>query len=201
MSSAETASAVTYSIDKSDSFLTVNEGWSAFATANDGERLLPPPIIGTVLWHWIADATTREIYRSVLRRVRDGEGDMRFCFRCDSPDQRRLLQMQIAAGPDASVKFQTRALIIQPRSRVLLLSASAPRAAALLIICAWCAKIPDKRGTWLEVEDAIESLRLFEGQPLPQLSHGICSACAASMEEALGDDELGASGSVTMGAF
>jgi len=201
VTSAEAGKPVAYRIDQSDNFVAVNEAWCAFASANDGERLLPPAILGTVLWHWIGDATTRELYRSALKRVRAGTGTVRFSFRCDSPSARRLLQMQIAGAPDGAVDFETKALVIQPRSSVLLLSAHAPRSAALLTMCSWCARIPDGTGRWLEVEDAIEALRLFETHTVPQLTHGICPSCAASMEAVIDDSESAASGTVSMGAL
>jgi hypothetical protein len=192
---------VAYRIDSADRIATVSDGWVSFAQANSGERLLPPGILGTSLWPWIVDPTTRQVYRNLLSRVRKGAGIVRFQFRCDAPDQRRLLKMQIAAAAGDEVDFQTSLLRNQPRAEVGLMDPATIRSDALLTICGWCMRVPVGTGAWLEIEDAIPALRLFEASALPQLSHGMCPVCYDTMMTTLDDPEISASGQVTVGAL
>lgn len=192
---------VSYRIDSLDRITSVGDEWVSFALANGGARVLPPGILGTSLWSWLVDAATRQVYQSVVSRVRKGAVSVRFQFRCDGPDQRRLLQMHITAGPHDEVRFRTELLVSQPRDEVSLMKAELARSDALLRICGWCMRIPDPAEAWLEVEEAIASLRLFEKSSLPRLSHGMCPRCHETMLATLDDRELAASGQVTVGAL
>jgi hypothetical protein len=191
---------VGYRIDSSDRITTVSEGWVSFAMENGGKRLLPPGILGTSLWPWIVDPTTRHVYRSLLARVRKGAGAVRFQFRCDGPDRRRLLQMQITLAASDYVDFQTTLLRKQPRAEVGLMDPATIRSDALLTICGWCMRVPVS-GKWVEIEEAVPALGLLEAFIMPQLSHGMCPACYNTMLTAIDDSDLSASGQVTVGAL
>ncbi len=47
----------------------------------------------------------------------------------------------------------------------------------VLIVCSWCNKIEIGNGKWQEVEEAVESLGLFELETVPLISHGMCDSC------------------------
>jgi hypothetical protein len=60
---------------------------------------------------------------------------------------------------------------------VALLDPAVPRNPdTLLRMCAWCKKL-DVEGTWLEIQDAIGRLRLFDHPAVPAITHGICDRC------------------------
>jgi hypothetical protein len=40
-----------------------------------------------------------------------------------------------------------------------------------------CKKVELSENTWVEVEAAVISLKLFERNKLPQISHGLCADC------------------------
>jgi hypothetical protein len=191
---------VAYRIDATDRIVTVSDGWVSFAEANGGEGILPPRILGTSLWASIADSATRQVYRAMLGRVRKGGGAVRFQFRCDSPDLRRLLQMKVTATAGDEVDFETRVVESQPRSEVRAMHPDAARSEALLTICGWCMRVPVNE-EWLEIEQAITALGLFEEAATPQLSHGMCPACYDTMMAALDDPEPGAEGTVAVGVL
>lgn len=184
---------ISYCIDAEDCMTAVSDGWIEFAKANNGRLLLPPEILGTVLWDWIADAQTRHVYRTVLQRARASAKIVRFKFRCDSPTERRLLQMEIVPRVDGEVAFQTSLISSQLRESVGLLDTQAIRSEALLKICGWCMRV-QSNDSWIEIEDAISDLRLFEAPRLPNLSHGMCPACYETMLASLD----GPAGSVSL---
>jgi hypothetical protein len=165
-----------YSIDARDCITAVSDGWVDFARQNGGGLLLPPEIIGTVLWDWIADAQTRHVYRTLLQRVRASGMAARFHFRCDSPAERRLLQMEIVPDLDGGVTFRTEVVSSQTRGAVMLLDTTAPRSESMVKICGWCMRV-QANGSWIEIEDAIADLHLFETPRVPALSHGMCPTC------------------------
>jgi hypothetical protein len=65
----------------------------------------------------------------------------------------------------------------ESRATVRLLDPVHPRTGEALLACSWCRKVY-VAGRWVEVEYAVEMLRLFERTELPPLTHGICPACA-----------------------
>lgn len=192
--------ALAYQIDSADRIKAVSDEWISFAETNGGERLLPPGILNTSLWDWIVDPTTRMLYERLLSTIRRGAGTVRFNFRCDGPDLRRLLQMQIKVGANAEVDFQTTLIRSQPRLEIAVMDPASKKTEALLTICGWCMRIP-LDGRWVEIEAAIRILGLFEAAEVPRLSHGMCPECSAAIMATLDDAELAASGQVTVGAF
>lgn len=61
------------------------------------------------------------------------------------------------------------------------------RTDAMLIMCGWCKKValPDDR--WVEVEEAVKVLQLFDAPRLPRISHGICRECLDAFEMPLAE--------------
>lgn len=176
-----------YLLDADDRIVGVNDSWSAFAVANAGDpSLLPPAILGRPLWEQVADETTRQLYARLHERVRAGATPPPIRIRCDSPAERRLLEMTLVARPEGAIEVRTRAIRLEQRPTVPLLDRELRRSQRLLAICSWCGRIPSRGGgRWLEVEEALAALGLFEGDELPRLSHGICEDCRKRIEEAL----------------
>ena len=116
--------------------------------------------------------------------MRSGRGSRPIPFRCDSPVERRFLELLIKALPDEQVEITSKILRREPREPVKLLEADTPRSKDLLKICSMCKKIEISPGQWAEIEEGLFHLRLFEADEMPQLSHGLCHQCyRAVMEE------------------
>ncbi|MDQ3347404.1 MAG: hypothetical protein M3545_05495 [Acidobacteriota bacterium] len=194
-------SGVAYTLDASDAIIAVNDAWIAFATANDGVPLLPPAILGRSLWDFIADRTTILLYRRLFERVRAGISPVRFSFRCDAPALRRLLEMSIVMQPAGALRLVVRSVRVEGRPAVLLLDPAGKRSDAVLRMCGWCKRIPDRGGRWMEIEAALPLLALFDQTALPAISHGICGECHRVMMEAADDPVVAASGRIGVGAL
>jgi hypothetical protein len=190
---------VVYTLDASDAIVEVNEAWTAFAASNGGATLLSPAILGRSLWDFLADETTSLIYRRLFERVRAGAGPVRFGFRCDAPAVRRLLEMTITAQPGGALTLVVRALQLEDRPVMPLLDPGVKRSEILVRMCAWCKRIPDSSGRWMEIEEALPRLEIFQQQGLPAITHGICQDCQRLMTVAIEDAERAASGAITLG--
>ena len=176
---------VVYRVDDRDVIVFVNDAWDRFAQANGGEGVISSRILQRSLWDFIADATTQEIYRQILQRARSGHA-IHFTFRCDAPQYRRLLRMDVHRGEDDTVEFRTHTLAEEPRQPIFLESAHPGYDGELLRVCGWCKKV-FVEGSWEEIEVAIERLQIFERPRPPLMSHGICDACYQSMLEVLAE--------------
>ncbi len=174
---------IRYTLNDSDEIVAVNDDWDAFATANGAPHLAAGQVLGRSLWEFVTDDTTRLLYRDVLARVRRDRA-IRFTFRCDAPDCRRQLEMEVSGAPDGGTTFRVRTLAEETRPPQPLLDPAHPRSAQLLRACGWCKKV-DLDGRWVEVEEAVEAMGLFQHAELPQVTHGICDDCFARMSAAI----------------
>lgn len=173
---------VHYRIDGNDHLIFVDEGWTLTAKRDAVPELEPPHVIGRSLWSYLTDATTIQLYRQIIGRVRDGR-TAKFSVRCDGPAVRRVIELSIQPHElnPGHVEFRTRTLMNVERAWVPLLARDVARSDAMVRSCSWCNRIEVRRGDWVEVEDATDRLRLFDRESLPKLTHGMCTACGAAM--------------------
>jgi hypothetical protein len=173
-----------YRVNAEDNIVSVDANWTRFAVENGLALPIAEKMAGNSLWDYLSDLTTRHLYRIFMHRVRQSGHDIMVPFRCDAPDRRRFMRMTIARLPDSGVEFRSVLLHEEPRAIVPLLDPGVPRRADFLEMCSWCKKIraPD----WMEVEEAVERLKLFEATPLPWVSHGCCPDCEHRLEQELG---------------
>ncbi|MGB5832096.1 MAG: hypothetical protein WBG92_08910 [Thiohalocapsa sp.] len=159
----------------------VNAAWLAFAAEN-GWGAGTSQALGSELMASITDLQTRHIYGLLMNRVRESGRPVRFSFRCDSPDCRRLMEMQMRYDRVLQeFEFCSRALHIERRETMPLLDASrATPSIETLSVCSWCKAVLAEHA-WIEVEQALIRLRLFAADALPQISHGICPACSVRL--------------------
>lgn len=177
---------VTYRVDAHDQLIFVSRDWDLFAAANAAPDAMAEHVLHRSLWEFIGDGTTRELYRTILRRAREGH-HVRYTFRCDGPTCRRLLEMHVAPKEDGVVEFCTHTLAEQERERpVLLLSDAIPDTSLRLRVCSWCSRIALGRD-WIEAEEAVARLRQSGSNPSPLFSHAICPPCHEKMIEALAE--------------
>ena len=170
-----------YCVDAEDRISSVNQEWLSFAEANEGRVLLPPGILGRSLWDFIADIETQHIYGVLHRRVRTHGLPVRFSFRCDGPERRRLLQLDILSQRDEELLYRVRPLKEEVRALVPLLDPQRPRVESFVTMCGWCKRVAVSQRRWLEVEEAVVALALFDEPRLPQLTHGVCEECSQSL--------------------
>jgi hypothetical protein len=167
-----------YRIDAEGRICFVNPAWQAFAAEN-GWQVGAAQVLGSELMAFITDARTRHLYGLLIQRVRESGRLARFGYRCDAPDCRRLMEMQMHYD-DArqQVEFRSRVALIERREPVVLFDPTiANRTDDIVSVCSWCkAVLADQ--AWVEVEEAVIRLELFSVDALPRISHGICPDCS-----------------------
>jgi hypothetical protein len=166
-----------YRLTAADVIEFVDEGWGRFAVEN-GAPTLAEGVVGTSLWGYVSGQKVAHLSRELLAKVRGSGREATIPFRCDSPTVRRFLRMRVVPLAGKRVEFHTwverEATFSEP---VPFLDPAVPRDLdTLLRMCAWCKKL-DVEGTWLEIQDAIGRLRLFDHPAVPAITHGICDRC------------------------
>ncbi len=171
---------LSYAIDEHDHLIRVDQGYYRFAEENGWADA--GSSLGRLLWDYVAGRELVKLQRLLVRRVRDGVGDVELPFRCDAPAVRREMDMRIVARPAGRVVLFSARLRAEEKRDVPqpLLDAAAPRSLEVVEMCGWCDRF-EVGGEWVEVEEAARRLRLFNRSELPALSHGVCPDCNAML--------------------
>jgi hypothetical protein len=171
-----TTEALSYAIDEHDHLIRVDEGYYRFAEENGWNEA--GSSLGRSLWNYVSGGEMKKLQRLLVRRIRDGVGDVELPFRCDGPEVRREMNIRIVARPGGRVVlFSARLRSEQERDLPQrLLDPATPRSDEVLTMCGWCDRF-EVEGEWVEVEEAAKRLGLFNRSQLPALSHSICPDC------------------------
>ena len=178
---------ISYHIDGQDKVNYISDEWSGFAAGNKATHLTPSSVLGKPLLSLFADESTRHLYALMIDRSRSDGIAFSFPFRCDAPDVRRFMQMEIFPLADGAVGFRSCLVREERRDDVALLEADVDRSGELVKICSWCKKIEISASKWVEAEVAMQRLNLFEARKLPALTHGMCPTCHAQYLKDLTD--------------
>lgn len=173
---------IMYRVDEQDRIVFVSPDWVAFAGGNGGS-VDTKALIGTKISQHLTDPTTQQVYHLVMAKVRDTGKSITLPFRCDAPDRRRFMELEISPLFQNYLQFHTRLLLEEERAPVALLT-SAGRVAdgksRTVLMCSWCKRVAAPE--WLEVEAAVLRLRLFDEAAAPLITHGMCPDCRVNVE-------------------
>jgi hypothetical protein len=170
-----------YHVDDRNRITQVSPNWDAFALANDAPEVCANKILNCPLMDFLAGFETQHLYDIMLNKVRSTQNPLTVPFRCDAPTLRRFMELTMRPGKDGGIEFQTIILHEEPRTPTILLDRASRRGGGPVSMCAWCKKV-HVEGEWLEVEDAVAKLHLFQEPVVPELTHGICGSCRAQVE-------------------
>jgi hypothetical protein len=168
---------IAYRLDGDDRIADVSAEWGAFARENGAPELAGRTVLGRPIWDFVAGVEARLLWSRLFARCRATRESRRLPYRCDGPDVRRYLVMALEAPGGSDILCVSHVMREEPRASVPLLDPAVPRTDEALLACSWCRKVY-VGGRWVEVEQAVERLRLFERAELPSLTHGVCPACA-----------------------
>ncbi|MEM7246461.1 MAG: hypothetical protein AAF533_14010 [Acidobacteriota bacterium] len=170
-----------YRLDAQDRLTWVSSAWTEFATENQAPELRPEAIVNRPIWSFIADAETRSVYRQLFSHARGKREPVRFPYRCDGPEARRLMELAIEPEGDELVVC-SRMVNEEATPRLRLLERDAERGEEVVSICSNCRRVRADNGRWLEPLDAARRLGLFARIVQPRLQERICPSCESIAE-------------------
>jgi hypothetical protein len=176
-----------YELDHRLVITRVGDGWDQFAIENGAPELVSPAPLGRPLLMYLTDATTVMLYEMLFERVAAARRPMTVPIRCDGATRRRFVDLTIFAKATGGFAIATVVVRSEPRPPLALFARGARRRPESLLICSWCNRVHVK-AQWMEVDDAVRLLRLFERDDQPQLEHGVCESCRRFMLTMLADD-------------
>ncbi|WP_339132534.1 MAG: hypothetical protein WGN25_10440 [Candidatus Electrothrix sp. GW3-4] len=166
-----------YLIDRTNRIESVDEAWFYFASQNGGEELMSDMVLSRDISSFISCGSCQELYDMLITSVRVNRKAIEFPFRCDSPEKRRYMKMEMAPQDKGKIVFTSYLEREEVRTPVFFLESSVQRSQKIITICSWCKCIRKDDASWVDVEEAVEKMVLFTRDQLPKLSHGICPVC------------------------
>jgi hypothetical protein len=163
-----------YCIDADDCISAVGGQWNAFAEANGGEKAVADRVTGTSLYDHVHGDVSRMYVRSVFAAVRTLARPAVRAYRCDSPRQKRHMEMRITPGADGSLRVEHRILRVEALPiavRFVVGGTGRP-----CVRCSMCCRI--KTGaTW---QDEIDHFARDQRTEVPVV-YGVCPTCLAGI--------------------
>lgn len=176
-----------YALDHRDRILWVGETWDEWARASSAPHLLTSEVVGRSLWTLIGDARLRALLGILLAKVRRSHAPLRLPFRCDAPDEKRWMEIEICAGPRDTVVMRTEQIDASPRevppSMEWRLATDADEDDRVLWICSWCNAVLSRDDRWIELEEDL-ALDPRRYEPTPAVAHRLCGRCERRLEAA-----------------
>lgn len=167
-----------YTVDSNDTITEVSDNWTAFANDNAWNAACrPEEVVGKKLWGFIQGIETRYLYKELFQRVRSGSACGPIPFRCDSPQERRFLELVLAPSQNGQIEITSTILRTERRAPVALLDSNAPQSNdEKVTICSLCKKMETPHA-WIEIEAGLTQQRIFESSKMPRVTHGLCPEC------------------------
>lgn len=167
---------ISYQIDEQDRLIQVSEMWETFARENGGPLLVGADRLRPSLWSFISGQETVHFYKLLIQRVRDQQVSMTIPYRCDALAQRRYMTLTLRPGTGGNVEFLSQNHRNEDREPLAILEPGPSHSSDFIVMCSFCKQVAFGGG-WGEIEAASASMRLFERELPPRISHGACPDC------------------------
>jgi hypothetical protein len=175
-----------YSIDDKNIFKSIEpQTWMEFALANNTPELTPDSVRGKMIWDYINGGDSRQIYNTLFKRIRREKQTIKFPYRCDSADIRRFMTMEMRPGENNSIAFKSSVMKIEKRTPISLLDIASSRTEDIIIICSWCKDIWVYDIGWINIEEGVRRLGIFDSIAQPRLTHSVCVNCQKLLDTKL----------------
>ena len=174
-----------YRVDAADRIITVSGDWAGFARANEGRAVRAEAVLETSLWRHITGLENRLVYRQIMDYVRSRGRSVRFLFRCDGPEARRLVGMRVAPERHGGCCFETAILLERRRPRLPLLDVRAPKSPDVLALCNWCMRADCGPLGWRALDDPWVQRNAGDPDHPPHPVFTICPDCLTALRHAL----------------
>ncbi|MGC9062359.1 hypothetical protein [Calditerrivibrio sp.] len=136
-------------------------------------EILAKQNIGKNYFDFINDEMLKIILSRIFDSVRKKGSPFKTSYRCDNEDELRLYDLEITPMVNNILKLKHELVNTTKRATKLHFSSNSD---IIFTMCAWCNKIK-YRDIFIELEDAVNKMKLLEYNFLPKFSHGICPDC------------------------
>ncbi|NMC67331.1 MAG: hypothetical protein GYA61_03800 [Spirochaetales bacterium] len=130
-------------------------------------------LLGLNYFDFADDLTLIKILKDIFKKVREKRKIFITTYRCDNEKNMRLFELEIIPLNNGILKLIHK--LIKETNRSIELDLE-KRSSELFYLCAWCNRI--KVGdNFIEIDDAVNKLKMLEYNYLPKFSHCMCEEC------------------------
>jgi hypothetical protein len=178
MDNPEHTYSICYWLDLSDVIVDIGPGWEQFARENNAQQLEPGKVIGRNLIDFVAGDVTKMYVRTILQSARLIRRPMVRAYRCDSPEQRRFMEMRLTMQDNGLLKWEHRLIRTEDMQRRMdFRPAAGLHAAKCTVRCSMCNRLKSASG-WYEPDQVPLPRHLEDGGSIPVI-YGVCPDCQA----------------------
>lgn len=166
---------VAYWIDQKAIIRRVNASWNSAALLHEAPEIQEGMIVGQPLFRFISGDSTRMFMEALIQAARIRKQPVRQLYRCDSPSERREMEMLILPEPSGLLRLIHRTIRITPSQRQLRFSTQGP-VTARVHRCSMCNRL-GIRAQWWEPDEAPLDI---DAGTLPVL-YRVCPDCQQAL--------------------
>lgn len=141
-------------------------------------------ILGSSYFEFIDDSMLIKILEKIFQKVREKRTSFHTTYRCDDEENIRTFSLDIIPTDNDNLKLIHKIIDKKPRIKPINLT---KRSSDIVYLCAWCNRIKIQ-DAFVEIDDAVNKLKLLEHNYLPEFSHCICNECQTKLLKEL--DEM-----------
>ncbi|UOD35153.1 hypothetical protein DSN97_02100 [Deferribacteraceae bacterium V6Fe1] len=136
-------------------------------------------VIGKNYFDFSYDEILIKILKNMFSKVRANKKIFSTTYRCDNDDYIRYFELNIIPLNNGQIKLEH--ILTKQTKREKSLK-DFTQSSKLYKMCAWCNKIlvNDK---FIEIEHAINNLKIFDEEGIPNFTHGLCESCKRQLED------------------
>ncbi len=171
---------LTYEVDRNGVIVSIDGPWDRFAISNDGKSLAKKETIGRNLFEIVRGPGVVHVYRLMHDVLfANPAKTVAFAYRCDAPDMRRFMKMEMKALGER-IAYRSTIEKEEPVSPPLLLDYDR-LGEDFIVLCSLCKdfRYPRESTEWLPIDSVLE--KAPEGFAV---SHSVCPSC---FQKALGE--------------
>lgn len=168
-----------YWIDAEDRLIKVSETWDTFAENNDGRAVVSEAVIGKRLWQFVTGDITRMWVETVINRARFLNQPIEKEYRCDSPDEKRYMQMSIVPEENEVLCVVHKLLKTEKLPTKICFEGKRVAKPGYVQRCSICNRLHIDNA-WREVDLAVKERYIDAPGPVI-VFYGVCDECVAAL--------------------
>jgi hypothetical protein len=166
---------IVYELDRQNRIYQIEGPWDRFLKENQSlnggcEGLQKEQVLGRRLEPFINDDSTRMLFNTIFLSVRQTHRARRVEYRCDSPDEKRYMEMLIESLGNGMLRLTHSCLRTETITPAVLVTSAIDEVDA--IRCSVCNRM-EIEGAWMEPE--VASVR--ESRDHFHVSYTVCPLC------------------------
>lgn len=159
---------IIYEVDEENIITRIDADWKVFAESNGAPELNEANVIGKSLLHFISGNVTKKFWSDLLQHVRTANSPHTFNYRCDAPNIKRYMKLDILPLTAGHLRLISTLLHSKPRSLQIYFRRVQQRSSRSLVRCSMCNKVAYNK-QWIEGEELNRGIKTTL-----EVTYGIC---------------------------